>query len=241
MLIFVHGMCNIPEAWNPLIEYFNGKGYRCKAVDLQKGCDLRKTKISNYVNIVADLVSSEDILVGHSLGGLIVLKVAEQKEVKATVAICPAPSHGISTPMVTRILPLSLKYLPNVILNRPFKPDFPFIKKLLLVGLTENEFQTAVKEYKKLRKDSSIVIREIILQRMKINEKNITCPLLFIAAKYDKAIAPSVVKQMADKFNGEFQIYTCCHHFFFNSNWTDIAAGISSFISNIKDESSSRI
>ena len=95
MLVFIHGLCNIPDAWDKITNYFNNKGFSCKSVDLREGLDLKKTSFKDYVEKVKKTINEEDILIGHSLGGLIVQKIAEEKKIKAGVAICSAPPRGI--------------------------------------------------------------------------------------------------------------------------------------------------
>jgi len=86
-------------------------------------------------------------------------------------------------------------------------------------------------EYTKLGKDSAIVIKEMILRKIKIDENKVQCPFLFIAAKKDIGCPPEIVMQMAGKYNADYQEFDCCHHFFLNKNWKDVADGINKFIS----------
>jgi pimeloyl-ACP methyl ester carboxylesterase len=234
MLIFIHGMCNIPEAWEPIIEYFKKRNYSAKAIDLREGLNLKNTSIDDYVKKVKSIVTKDDICIGHSLGGLIVQKLAEETSIKAAVAICSAPPRGLKLSMPLGIAISSIRYLPKVILNQPFKPSYPFVKKLLLHGLDEEEMKNTKKEYDKLGKDSAIVIKELVMQKISVDEKKVTCPILFIAAEKDLACPPSMVKQMASKYNADIKVYDCCHHFFFNKNWEDVAFGIYKFISSIE-------
>ena len=38
------------------------------------------------------MVNPDDIVIGHSMGGLIVQKIAEETAIRGGVAICPAPA-----------------------------------------------------------------------------------------------------------------------------------------------------
>jgi pimeloyl-ACP methyl ester carboxylesterase len=235
MLIFIHGMCNIPEAWNPMIEYFKKHNYSSKAIDIRDGLNLKYTHISDYVEKVKSIVTKDDICIGHSLGGLIVQKLAEETSIKAAIAICSAPPKGIKLYMPIGVAVSSIRYLPNIFFNKPFKPSYPFVKKLLLHGLEDENFKNSKKEYEKLGNDSAIVIKELVIRKISVDEKKVTCPFLFIAAEKDLICPPSIVKQMANKYNADFKAYDCCHHFFFNKNWEDIAEGIYQFINSIEN------
>jgi pimeloyl-ACP methyl ester carboxylesterase len=221
-------MLSNADVWQPLITYFNKKQYQCKAVNLREGFDLRKTCFQDYVDKVKALVAEDDIAIGHSMGGLIVQKIAEEITIKGGVCICSASPKGIK--FRGDIVLSSLKYVPKVILKKPFKEEYPFIRKYMLVGLEENK---AKKIYETLVEESAIVTHEIARNKIAVNEKNVTCPLFFVATKSDRVCPADMVKKMAEKYNAEYKLYDGCHHFFSNSNWSDIAEGVNSFITKL--------
>lgn len=157
---------------------------------MKEGMDLRKVSFADYVGKVKKIVGREDILIGHSLGGLIVQKVAEEKEIKGGVAICSAPPKGIKFPK--KFLFFSLKYLPKVIVKKPFKPDFSTSRKFFMNCLEE---EGARMGYEKLEKDSAIVAYELAMNKIAVDEKRIKSPLLFIATKNDKSSLPIISKK----------------------------------------------
>jgi pimeloyl-ACP methyl ester carboxylesterase len=231
MLVFIHGLCNIPDAWAPMMSFFSDAGYSCAAPDLRKGLDLRRTRVTDYVEKMKGIVTTEDVVIGHSLGGLIVQKIAEETDIRAAVAICSAPPRGIAMHIpLLHMLP-ALRYFPYVLIRKPFKPGYSLARNLFLAGMTAEEEQHALKEYEKLGKDSALVIRELLMHRPAVDERKIDCPLLFIGAKRDTICSPETVKQMAEKYHAEYQEYDCCHHFFVNNNWKEVAQGIQEFLS----------
>jgi len=228
MLIFIHGMLSNADVWQPLITYFNKKKYSCKALNLREGLDLRKTRFQDYLDKVKTLVTEDDIVIGHSMGGLIVQKIAEETMIKGGVCICSASPKGIK--FRGNIVLSSIKYVPKVMMRKPFKEEYPFIRKYMLVGLEEDE---AKKIYESLAEESAIVTYEIARNKIAVDEKNVTCPLLFIATKNDRVCTPGMVEKMAGKYNAEYQLYDGCHHFFSNTSWRDIAEGIHTFITKL--------
>ena len=230
MLIFVHGMLSNANVWNPIINYFNERKFSCKAVNLKEGLNLRKAHFQDYVDKVKAITTEEDIVIGHSMGGLIVQKVAEEADIKCGVAICSATPKGIS--YHRGIILSSVKYASKVILGRPFKQDYQYIRKYALAGLEEEK---AKNFYKEMEKQSAIVTYELGMKRIAIDEKKVRCPLLFITTKQDGICTPELVKKLAGKYNAGYKIYDGCHHFFYNSNWKDIADGIHNFITKYID------
>ncbi len=225
MLIFVHGMLSNADVWGPIINYFNKRNFSCKAVNLKEGLNLRKVHFQDYVDKVKDITTEEDIVIGHSMGGLIVQKVAEEATIKCGIAICSATPKGVR--YHRGIILSSVKYAPKVIMGRPFIQDYRYVRKYTLAGLEEEK---AKNSYKEMEKQSAIVTHELGMNRITVDEKKVRCPLLFITTKQDRICTPELVKRLAEKYNAEYKIYDGCHHFFYNSNWRDIADGIHSFI-----------
>ncbi|KAA0009872.1 MAG: alpha/beta hydrolase [Thermoplasmata archaeon] len=226
MLVFIHGMWGSADMWKPFINYFGERGFKCKSIELKEGLDLRKTSFIDYVRKVKRIVGENDVVIGHSLGGLIVQKIAEEMKIKGGVAICPAPPRGIK--FRKKMVVSSLKYLPKVIMKKPFKPDFSFSRKLFMNCLEEDEAKIA---YEKLGEDSAIVAYEITMNKIAVNENKVSCPLLFIATKEDRASPPFIVEKIARKYNAEYKLYDGCHWIF--KNWRDIADGIQAFLLNL--------
>ena len=228
MLIFVHGMLSNADVWSPFIDYFSERGFSCRAVDLKEGLDLRHVCMQDYVDKVTAMVMEDDIVIGHSMGGLIVQKVAEEATIKGGVAICSAAPKGIK--FRGEIVLDSAKYALNVIWGKPFKEDYDYVRKYMLVGVEEEE---ARRIYENLEKQSAIVTRELGRNKIAVDETKVNCPLLFIATKNDRICTVDLVKRLAEKYGAEYRVYDGCHHFFCNSSWRDIAEEIHNFITKM--------
>jgi pimeloyl-ACP methyl ester carboxylesterase len=228
MLIFVHGMLSNAYVWNPIINYFNEREFSCEAVNLKEGLNLRTTHFRDYVNKVKDIATKDDIVIGHSMGGLIVQKVAEEANIKGGIAICSAAPKGVK--YRGNIVLSSAKYTLQVILGIPFKQDYQYIKKFMLIGIEDKKARNI---YEKLEKQSAIVTYELGMNRIAVNEKKIKCPLFFIGTQHDAISPPELIMRLAGKYHAEYKLYNGCHHFFSNDNWQEIAEAIHSFITKI--------
>jgi len=226
MLIFVHGINAHADEWQPFIKYFSERNFSCKAVNLREGLNLRKTRFRDYVNKVKAMVTPEDIVIGHSMGGLIVQKIAEETTIRGGIAICPAPPRGIKLSGIR--LSSSLRYLPNIIIKKPFKINFSFYTKYLLNCLGEKESREI---YEDQIEESAIVHYEIAMNKIAVDESKVKCPLFFIATKDDRACPSEMVGKIAEKYNADFKVYNGCHHIF--ANWQDIAEGIQNFMTKL--------
>ena len=87
-ILFVHGVCHGGWCWEEhFVPYFEGLGYECHAINLtgheQAGsrANINHLSLSDYVKDVVEAVHAINrppILVGHSMGGMIVQKYLER-------------------------------------------------------------------------------------------------------------------------------------------------------------------
>ena len=121
----------------------------------------------------------------------------------------------------------SAKFTLKVIRGKPFKADYRYVRKYMLVGVEE---EVAKHIYEEMEEESARVTHELGRNLIEVDETKVKCPLLFIATTNDGICAPELVKRIAEKYNASYRIYEGCHHFFCNSNWQEIAEGIYEFI-----------
>ena len=104
-VIMVHGAFCGGWAMEPFRRMFEAAGYDCLTPDLRghgAGQDRSGTaglSMSNYAADIAALVRSQPvapILVGHSMGGLVVQMAASRAPVSALVLLAPSPPWGIA-------------------------------------------------------------------------------------------------------------------------------------------------
>ncbi len=227
MLIFIHGMWSNEKIWKPYIKHFENRNFECKAIYLKENMDLKRTFFIDYVNKIKSMAGENDILIGHSMGGLIVQKVMESKKVKGGVAICSAPPKGIKFRNFSMTL-YSLKYLPNIIFKKPFKPSYNFMRKFILNCINE---ERAKEIYKGVEAEAPNVAYELAMNKIEVDERKVKDPLLFIAMKDDKASPPQMIKKIAEKYNAEYKLLDGCHWIF--EKWENVAEEISKFILKI--------
>src|SRR3990172_3370243 len=105
----VHGGFHGAWCWERVIPLLTARGHAAVAMDLPS--DDPDATLSDYVATVVDALAAVDepvILVGHSMGGLVIPHVAQFRPVARLVFICamfdnlPAPDPGADVPDVTR-------------------------------------------------------------------------------------------------------------------------------------------
>ena len=227
MLYFVHGLNGSAKNWTPFIDFFSERDFQCQAIELKDGINLKKAHLMDYVDKVRDFVCENDILIGHSMGGLIMQKVAEQTPIKAGIGLCSVSPKGI--PINKIPLWRQLRYVPHIITGIPFKPSFSLVSDIFINGL-EEQHQRHI--YGQLFPQSVHVTWEVMKQKITINEHYIHCPLFFIGRRDDYTVPVSVIKKLAKKYNAAYELVNGNHYIF--DDWKKIAEIMLSFIRKIE-------
>ncbi|MCE1181169.1 MAG: alpha/beta hydrolase [Rhodocyclales bacterium] len=104
-LLFVHGAFAGGWMWTEtFMPYFAAAGYPCYALSLRgHGNSAGREQIawhsvSDYVDdvkTVIDWLGETPALIGHSMGGFIVQKLLEQRQVPAAILLCSVPPQGL--------------------------------------------------------------------------------------------------------------------------------------------------
>jgi len=225
-IYFLHGLNGHPSQWKPLQEYLSKKGFDSIAYDFMKDQDLRKIRFQDYVDTIASEVSEDTVLIGHSMGGLLVQKIAEATHFKSGICICAAPPKGISLPSPGRFS--SLRYVPYVLFNIPFAPMHTMRQQYIQAHIPEKEIPMLLNT---LQKQSAKVTYEVMRNKIAVDEKKISCPLFFIATKDDELIPRKVSEATAAYYHAPLEILPGHHHIF--SHWKPIAQTIEKYLVNL--------
>ena len=102
-LLFVHGAWHGAWCWERFLPWFANRGWTSHALDLRghgetpNDRSLRFTRNKHYVEDVAAVVDSLDVLpivIGHSMGGLVLQSYLESTTLPGAVLLAPDPVGG---------------------------------------------------------------------------------------------------------------------------------------------------
>lgn len=109
-LLFVHGAYSSARLWAPyFLPFFADAGYDAYALSLRghgasEGRELlAQTRLRDYVADVVQVCCELDewpVLIGHSMGGMVVQKVLNDHPIPAAVLMASAPPHGLVPSML---------------------------------------------------------------------------------------------------------------------------------------------
>jgi len=208
-IIFIHGMFQNAQSWDKWVEYFTAKGYHCIAESwpLHEGDpaslrsdppaglgELRLATITEKYRQLAAAQTDKPILIGHSVGGLIVQLLVNEGLAKLGVPISPvAPNAMIS---------FDWGFIKNsAMITNPFKGDDPFLMDLegfhdsfcntMTLEATQGPFERTATH------DSRNVLRDCLGEDGHVDLDLPHVPLLFIAGEEDQIIPYELIEKNA--------------------------------------------
>jgi len=214
-LLFVHGSCH--AAWcyeENFLPYFAEKGFSSHAVSLRghgasEGNEkLNWASITDYVEDVfqvAKSLSKAPVVIGHSLGGLVVQKFLENHKARAAILLVPSPSNGMFRSGSRLVFQNPLLFA-KVFLTQDFQIIYgtPELVKKNLFSVDADEEK--IKEYtERLGKESFRAAIEMIYNLP--NPKLVKTQILVLGGENDVIVPPNEIKKTAAAFNAEYKIF----------------------------------
>lgn len=136
-LLFIHGAYTSAACWQPhLLPWLSNHGHDCWALSLPghggspDKARLHQYSLEDYVSAVEATLPrlpAPPILIGHSLGGTVVLRLLERISVPGVVLLAPVPPQGV-VPSASRLLwqrPPLLQALGHVVQGQLQAADAP--------------------------------------------------------------------------------------------------------------------
>lgn len=238
-LLFVHGAWHAAWCWDEhFLGYFADRGYRAVALSFRGHGDsptskpLRHLSYADYLDDVVTVARGlpvPPVVVGHSMGGLIVQKYLESHDAPAAVLMCSAPPHGLlhSGLRWMRRHPWhftklsfsgeSLPYVstPELARERFFSPNTP---------------EDLVRRYAARLQEESARSGIDGLVRLPQPDR-VRAPLLVMGALEDGAVTPAEVWATARAYRTEPVLFAGMgHNLMLEPGWDDVAARIDEWL-----------
>jgi alpha-beta hydrolase superfamily lysophospholipase len=207
--------------WEPyFLPYFAQHGFKSHALSLRghgssDGRDqLRWTPLSDYVADLAQIVDqlhTPPILVGHSMGGMIVQKYLETHEAPVAVLLASAPPQGLSAATMRMASRQPLTFLKaNLTFNLIHIIRTPELYKETL--FSDHTPDTDLYAYHSQVQDDSMraYMDMLLLDLPRLDQIN--TPMLVLGSTADTAIVPSEVRATAKAYNTNAEFYPDMGH-----------------------------
>jgi pimeloyl-ACP methyl ester carboxylesterase len=234
-LLFVHGGWHGAWCWDDhFLDYFADAGYRAVSLSLRghgtspTAKPLPKVSIADYIDdvaSVADELGGGPVLIGHSLGGVVIQRYLEQRSAPAAVLIGSIPPRGVlgtalrvwrRRPAMTLESwndPTLLKFLATPALAREylFSADTP---------------ETVVESCRQRAGAESIraAMTDPIVRR--VRTRRVRTPILVLGAEYDGFVSTRAVRATARAYRTEAEFFSMGHNMMLEPGWADVAERI---------------
>jgi alpha-beta hydrolase superfamily lysophospholipase len=243
-ILFVHGMWHGAWCWaEHFLPYFAQHGYAAYALSLRghgasEGREkLRWTSLAKYVVDVAQAaaeIKTTPVLVGHSMGGLVVQKYLESHQAPAAVLLASAPPTGLgaATLRVARRHPsVFLKGIVTMSLYHNIATPQLCREVLFSENLPEQELQ---KCYARMQDESYRAYLDMVLLDLP-KTRLVKASLLVLGAEKDSAISRREVEATARAYGTQAEFFTgMAHDMMLEAGWQSVADRIINWLAERK-------
>ncbi len=232
-LLFVHGMCHGAWSWKEnFLPYFAGNNYASYAVNLRahgkskSAKKLRSIKIADYVSDVASAVSQIEappVLIGHSMGGMIVQKYLESNQAPAAVLLASVPPQGVFSATIRFALrrPLAFIRINATLSLYPMVETPDHFRKLLFSGGMPEEL---AEKYHPLMQDDSIRAYLDMLYFDLPNPELVKTPVIVLGGAEDAIITRKEYEKTARAYGVKAEIFpNIGHDMMLDVGWQSVA------------------
>lgn len=253
-ILFIHGMFQNPKSWEKWIAFFEAKGYNCLApawpLHAGEPANLRENppaglgdlELNDIVGSIEEMILKMDekpIVIGHSVGGLIVQLLVNRDMVKAGVAIDSVAPNAM--------LDFDWGFFKNsAVITNPFKGNEPFYMDLesfhntFCNTMSLEETKPAYEQF--ATHDSRNVLRDCMGEAGQIELDLPHVPLLFIGGEKDQIIPASLNEKNAKAYTDtnsvtDFKEFANRGHYICGQpGWEDVATYVSSWLEKHQQE-----
>jgi non-heme chloroperoxidase len=234
-LLFVHGAFAAAWCWaEHFLPYFAERGFAAHAVSLRghglsQGRDhLDWHSIGSYVEDVTEVIGSLEgapVLIGHSMGGMVVQKYLETAEVPAAVLMASVPPQGLfSSSLQLAISSPDLFRDLNSILQGG-NASTEGLRQMLFAQPVDGD--TLIHYHRLMQPESQRAIWDMALFDLPQRWRMKLPPLLVLGAELDALIPASFVTSTADYYGMQPEIFPGMGHgMMLEAGWETVAARV---------------
>lgn len=213
-ILFVHGLLATSWVYESYLRFFAERGFAGFAVNLRGRAgsaipgdgDIGTVSLGDYVDDARQIARwigerlQPPIVFGHSMGGLVAQKLAEEGLARGLVLLSPAPPRGISV-MSWPLLRRQLRYVPALLRSKPLIPRFKPVRELVLNRIPPAEQQAV---FSHLVPDSGRAGRQLSLRSLPVDERRLRerdCPVLVVTGDDDRFVPSRIAQRVAEKYH----------------------------------------
>jgi pimeloyl-ACP methyl ester carboxylesterase len=256
VIVFVHGLFQNSHSWHNWKAYFESRGYQVHAPSypyhqgppdsLNHRIDPRLTSLDfqqvlDYMSAYVDSLPQKPILVGHSIGGLVMQKLVEAGKVSMGIALAPANPRGISVS--------DWKYLrSNFRMVNPLRrrdkvcrPPLRWFRYTFFNTISDSLARSEHRQF--FVPESRIIAKSSTARGQEIDFTKLHVPMLFISGEKDNDLPPSLIYKNFKAYTDPesirqyYQFPGKSHYIASEPGWEDVASYVHEWIQNVQKSS----
>jgi len=240
-LVFVHGMYLNGVSWGPWVERATARGHVChspswpfhdgRPADLRAHIDPALGKltfgaITEQLKAFIDTLPERPVLIGHSIGGLLVQKLVNDGYASAGVSISSAPPRGIVS-FDPHFFRANFPHANPLAGNKPVVMTLDRFHYTFCNTMSPEESAQAFETY--VVPESRNVPRSTLTKQARIDFRAPHVPLLFLAGDQDHLTPLSMIRKNVKAYQApgsvvELKEFARRSHFICNQpGWEEVA------------------
>lgn len=208
-LLLIHGGRHAAWCWERWLPALAAQGWPTHALSLRGHGEstgtVRGATLDDYVDDIiwaADSLGAAPVLIGHSMGGLLVEIAATRTPVRGVVMVAPAPSSGFR-----HALGVAVRHPRTVLALLAGKP-VPFTRDQLLSQ--DVSVEDAERVMARLDPESFVAQYQVLVAHRKPTPA--VCPVLMLASPDDVLVSPGEITRKAARHNADVQWFPGLGH-----------------------------
>lgn len=234
-VLLVHGAWHGPWCWRELAEYLGERGHEVRAVEL-RGHDQRhgrlRYRLRDYVQDVraaAAGFAEPPLLVGHSMGGLVVQKYLETADSPGAVLMASVPLRGTlrAVGRLTVRHPLVMAKASLRWSLRPLVATEALVRELFFTPGTPRELVERCRAH--LQDESYFAFLDTVWLRPRPNR--VRTPVLVLGAELDPIFSVTEIRDTARGYGTHAEIFPGIgHDMMLDRGWESVADRVDTWL-----------
>lgn len=238
-ILFVHGAWHAAWCWEEhFLDHFAQKGFRAAALDLRghgsspaRG-GFRTRRLRHYVADVAEVAATFDtppVVVGHSMGGMVVQKYLERHQAPGAVLLASGPPRGVIgvTLRVLRQHPVTFLRMNATWSLYPLVDTHEKARELFFSDALDDV--TALGYTARLQDESYVAFLDMLLLDLP-RPKRIDTEVLVVGGKQDRIFPPADVHRTATAYGTDAVMFDGAHDLMLEPCWPEVADHIAGWL-----------
>ncbi len=242
-LLFVHGAWHGAWCWDEhFLPYFAARGYEAHALSLRghgasEGHErIRWWRIADYVEDVATVaaqLSAPPVLIGHSMGGLVVQKYLEKHTAPGAALLASVPLDGVWRVAGSILIHQPLVFA-RILLSCNLYPVVATPEQAHRTFFSASMPASQVAEYHtRLQGESFLAFLDMLVLALP-RPKRVNTPMLVLGAEKDTIFTVPQVRRTARAYGTEAVIFPdMAHDVMLESGWQAVADHIVQWLESL--------